>query len=133
MENLTFISPILESLLRDAKAEIVTEIFLLLILINFGIAIWMTRKDHAPRFVSYAPTLLTSLGILGTFVGIVIGLMHFKPDDIDASIPALLEGLKTAFITSLAGMGSAILFKVLTTTLEKSPNNYLEYFQHVMI
>ena len=26
MENLTFISPILESLLRDAKAEIVTEI-----------------------------------------------------------------------------------------------------------
>ncbi|MGB5062333.1 MAG: hypothetical protein WBQ37_01035 [Candidatus Competibacter sp.] len=121
MENLTFISPILESLLRDAKAEIVTEIFLLLILINFGIAIWMTRKDHAPRFVSYAPTLLTSLGILGTFVGIVIGLMHFKPDDIDASIPALLEGLKTAFITSLAGMGSAILFKVLTTTLLIAP------------
>ena len=121
MEKITFLSPALESLLRDATAEVVTEIFLLLILISFSIAVWMTRKDRAPRFVSYAPMLLTSLGILGTFVGIVVGLVHFKPDDIDASIPALLEGLKTAFITSLVGMGSAILFKVLTTTSLVAP------------
>ncbi|HRY18564.1 MAG TPA: MotA/TolQ/ExbB proton channel family protein [Candidatus Competibacteraceae bacterium] len=121
MENLTFFGQMIENLLWNAQAKTVTEVFLLLVLIGFSVAVWLTRKDRAPRFVSYAPTLLTSLGILGTFVGIVVGLMHFKPDDIDASIPALLEGLKTAFITSLAGMGSAILFKVLTTTLLIAP------------
>ncbi|NJM12284.1 MAG: hypothetical protein HC889_10705 [Synechococcaceae cyanobacterium SM1_2_3] len=45
--------------------------------------------------------------------------MHFDSTDstsINASISQLLDGLKTAFITSLAGTGSTILFKVLTTT-----------------
>lgn len=116
MEKPTFLNQAIENILQNSQAEVVTEIFLFLLLVSFSIALWMTYKDRVPRFVSYAPTLLTSLGILGTFVGIVVGLMNFKPDNIDASIPALLEGLKTAFITSLVGMGSAIFFKILTTT-----------------
>lgn len=116
MEKLTFFSSTLESLLRDTKPQFVTEVFIYLMLIILGIAIQMVRKDRAPRFVNYVPTLLTSLGILGTFVGIIVGLMHFEVTNIDASIPALLEGLKTAFITSLVGMGIAILFRILTAT-----------------
>ena len=119
MEKLTFLNSMLESLLQGANASAVTEIFLILIIASFVIAIAAIRTDRAPRFVSYAPTLLTSLGILGTFVGIIVGLMHFDSSDstsINASIPQLLDGLKTAFITSLAGTGSTILFKVLTTT-----------------
>lgn len=67
-------------------------------------------------FIHYTPNLLTSIGILGTFVGIVIGLLNFNVSDIDGSIGSLLEGLKTAFITSLAGISLAILFKVLDSS-----------------
>ncbi len=51
-----------------------------------------------------------ALGILGTFIGIIIGLLNFNTESIDTSIPVLLGGLKTAFITSIVGMFFAILF-----------------------
>ena len=78
----------------------------------------MARQGKGPRFTAHTPTLLTSLGILGTFVGIVIGLLNFDPapTQLDASIEKLLNGLKTAFITSITGMGLGILFKALSTT-----------------
>lgn len=47
---------------------------------------------------------MTGIGILGTFIGIFIGLLDFNVNDIPASIPPLLEGLKTAFGTSIAGL-----------------------------
>ena len=51
----------------------------------------------------HSQTIFT-LGILGTFVGISLGLYNFNPEDIDGSIPQLLSGLKTAFFTSILGM-----------------------------
>jgi predicted nucleic acid-binding Zn-ribbon protein len=47
---------------------------------------------------------MTGLGILGTFTGIYLGLLDFDVGDISGSIPALLDGLKTAFGTSIAGL-----------------------------
>ncbi|MFD2111036.1 MotA/TolQ/ExbB proton channel family protein [Thiorhodococcus fuscus] len=111
-----FFNPILESLLFESNAANVTEIFLWLTLIGFLLSAFLAFVGKGQRFVSETPTLLTSLGILGTFVGIVVGLMHFDPQNIDGSIANLLDGLKTAFITSLVGMGSAIFFKILITT-----------------
>ena len=64
------------------------------------------------HFTYYAATLMTTLGILGTFAGIVIGLMHFDVNNIDGSISQLLSGLKVAFVTSLVGMALAILYKI---------------------
>lgn len=62
------------------------------------------------RLVEYFPTLISSLGVLGTFLGITMGLLAFESTNLDQSIPNLLDGLKTAFFTSLAGMtGSMIL------------------------
>ena len=58
-----------------------------------------------------AASILTIIGVFGTFLGIFGGLMDFGIEDIEASIPGLLEGLKQAFLTSLAGIGSAILLK----------------------
>ncbi|KJS34414.1 MAG: hypothetical protein VR70_17760 [Rhodospirillaceae bacterium BRH_c57] len=60
-----------------------------------------------------APGVLTSLGVLGTFAGIFVGLMEFDVSAIDRSVPLLLEGMKLAFLTSLVGISTAILFKVL--------------------
>jgi hypothetical protein len=51
--------------------------------------------------------LMSALGVLGTFIGIVIGLMGFNPEDINSSLPILLEGMKTAFVTSVVGLGGS--------------------------
>jgi len=69
------------------------------------------KRNQSVKYVEAAPTLMTSLGILGTFVGIVIGLYAFDPAQIDESIKELLEGLRTAFVTSVFGMGATIVFK----------------------
>lgn len=115
-QEIAVVSGVLESLLTGVSTAAVTDLFLWVLLALFGLACWCTRKSRAARFTAYAPTMLTTVGILGTFVGIVIGLLDFRPTDIDSSISRLLDGLKTAFITSLAGMFSSILFKGLTTT-----------------
>lgn len=61
--------------------------------------------------ISSMSGLTTTLGILGTFVGIFIGLIEFDVNNIAASVPQLLEGLKTAFLTSIAGMVASLILK----------------------
>ena len=56
--------------------------------------------------------LLTTTGILFTFIGITKGLYGFDLDNIDSSISELLGGMNTAFFSSVLGIGSAIIFKV---------------------
>ena len=66
--------------------------------------------------VSFAPALLTAIGILGTFSGIFLGLRGVDLENINESqqlIEAsqkLLMGMKTSFSTSLLGLGAAITF-----------------------
>jgi len=55
---------------------------------------------------------IVSLGVLGTFLGIAIGLYHFDATDIKRSLPLLLEGLKTAFITSGVGIFFSIIISI---------------------
>ena len=62
------------------------------------------------------PGVMTGLGILGTFIGLTLGLSRFSlGSDIDTSlmqtsISGLLEGIKTAFITSIFGVVYSLLF-----------------------
>ncbi len=53
-------------------------------------------------------SIIISIGVLGTFLGIFIGLMEFDTTNIKESVPLLLEGLKTAFVTSIVGMAISI-------------------------
>jgi methyl-accepting chemotaxis protein len=65
---------------------------------------------------------IVSLGILGTFIGIAIGLYYFDVTNIKESMPQLLDGLKTAFVTSGVGIFFSILlsiFKPQTTKKEE--------------
>ncbi len=106
---------ILENLLRSFDTNQVNSVILLLMLFVFIAGLWFTKKAEQVEFVQYVPTLLTTMGIFGTFLGIVLGLLDFNQADIEASIPLLLAGLKTAFITSLAGIFSSLIFKTLST------------------
>ena len=68
------------------------------------------------RFWNSVPALLVGLGILGTFVGMVWGLMPFSDVDftntnqIREAIKELLSGVSTAFVTSVWGMLASFLF-----------------------
>lgn len=60
---------------------------------------------------SVLPNFLISLGILGTFIGICGGLLEFDPHEIRASVPILLNGMKTAFVSSIAGIIGGLVVK----------------------
>lgn len=72
-----------------------------------------------PRFswsrgvVANATTLITSTGIFFTFLGIFIGLQGFDIERIDDGIDQLLEGMKTAFLSSVAGLLLSLLFRII--------------------
>ncbi|MHB1872368.1 MAG: hypothetical protein ACYCT1_16150 [Steroidobacteraceae bacterium] len=67
---------------------------------------------YSARAVTQGPALLTMLGIAGTFLGIAIGLHSFNPNDIQGSIPFLLDGIRTSVWASFTGILFAILLKV---------------------
>ena len=54
---------------------------------------------------------IAALGMIGTFLGICIGLSNFDENNITKSIPVLLQGMRTAFFTSLVGMSLSIILK----------------------
>lgn len=98
-----------------------TWIWLALIVGAFLVCLYLTDRfkkadkllEHR-RIIEYFPTFVSTLGVLGTFYGITDGLLHFNPNNLTSSIPDLLDGLKTAFFTSLAGMaGSMILSAII--------------------
>ena len=80
------------------------------ILLNIELSSEGTKAVN-PYIYKNFHSVFTAIGILGTFIGIYIGLMDFDTTKIDESIPQLLEGLKTAFITSIVGIILSIVFK----------------------
>ncbi len=68
------------------------------------------------RFWNSVPALLVGFGILGTFVGLVRGLIPFsginftQTEEIRSAIQILLSGVSTAFVTSVWGMLTSLVF-----------------------
>jgi hypothetical protein len=117
------LSKVLESLLSTMNSTTITDCFIWAVIAVFLGALYARKKGKSSNFLEYAPTLMTALGILGTFVGVVIGLLHFDTTNIEHSIPVLLGGLKTAFITSIVGMVGALAFNILDRLLPSSKAN----------
>lgn len=81
--------------------------------------VYFIGPGYSAQSAVHAPTILTSTGIFGTFIGVALGLLEFDTADIQSSVPGLIEGLQTAFWTSIAGLFGALLvkFRHLATTL----------------
>ena len=65
------------------------------------------------RLLEMAPDIFTSLGILGTFIGLVWGLKNFQPTDYEvmtSSVSALVDGIKVAFLTSIYGVALSVVY-----------------------
>lgn len=67
---------------------------------------------YSIRTAEVAPNILTSIGIFGTFLGVALGLWHFDTADIHGSVPKLMDGLKTAFWSSIVGLLGALTLKI---------------------
>ncbi|MEB3213217.1 MAG: hypothetical protein VKL39_17840 [Leptolyngbyaceae bacterium] len=61
--------------------------------------------------VLHGPEILTTMGIFGCFMGIALALLKFETANITASVPLLLDGVKTAFWASVCGVGGALVIK----------------------
>jgi len=70
---------------------------------------FILKKRHS---VSGIKSLVTTFGIFGTFLGICFGLFAFDVTNIQGSIPKLLSGLQTAFLTSISGLFAGILLTI---------------------
>ncbi len=81
--------------------------------INEDTAIY--KPGHA-QLAELIPSLLTSLGILGTFMGMMAGLSGLNFSNAEGtiqSIPGLLQGMRFAFATSVAGIACSLAFNML--------------------
>ncbi|WP_025904022.1 type I Zorya anti-phage system protein ZorA1 [Tatumella sp. UCD-D_suzukii] len=70
------------------------------------------------EFFKHLPGILTGVGIIGTFYGLMIGLNHFNPstpEQVSSSVNNLLHDVLYAFL----GSAVAIAFSIIITWLEK--------------
>lgn len=76
-------------------------------------------------FVKRDKNLVTLIWILWTFIWIILGLVSFDTTNIEWSIQALLNGLKTAFITSIFWLIASLILGFLekNTSWDKEKND----------
>jgi hypothetical protein len=88
------------------------------------------------RFVG---TLCTAIGVLGTFYGIQAGIGGIPLNNLNntqslmSGVAGLLEGMKTAFSTSLMGLGSGSLFTIIlfiTDSIRQSQHDQISRSLH---
>ncbi len=83
------------------------------------------------KLLDLGASSLVGLGLLGTFVGLTYGINNFdssNSENIQNSIQSLLNGMGTAFSTSLCGM----LFSLVFSFFEKKwRNDLIKNLQHI--
>ena len=90
------------------------------ILVAYILYFFLKEKQYSKE--SVLGNIASTIGVLGTFVGISIGLWKFNPNDITSSVPLLLSGMKIAFATSIIGMAASIFMKYIALKNEDEEN-----------
>jgi len=75
------------------------------------------------RLFMATPGILTGIGVLGTFVGLALGIGALELEgsaieDLNSSILPLIQGSATAFSTSVWGVATSLVFMILEKFLE---------------
>jgi len=83
------------------------------------------------QLADVVPSLLTSLGILGTFIGLMRGLGGLDVSDAAKtmeSIPQMIGGMTFAFMTSIAGIACSLIFNMLNRMAYGSATRAIDEF-----
>ncbi len=86
-------------------------------------------------FSDAVPSLLVSIGFLGTLVGLAQGLSGFSMSDSQAvmdSIVTLIPGMRYAFMTSIVGVVGSVAFTLITRAVYGSTEHVLRSFYGAM-
>lgn len=89
----------------------------------------MIHIFHKHKMESGTPAFLTTLGIFGTFAGMVIGLFPFMMGlntDIVANLPTLINGIAIACICSTTGVGLSLWSKSVQNKARRNTTGQLE-------
>ena len=111
----------LERMVSAMWNDDIASVFMILILGYFIFALVNVNSKN-PKIqvaVQNAASAMTSIGILGTFSGIFIGLLDFDVANISQSVDELLNGLKIAFGSSILGLAGALIFRIVRPFLQK--------------
>ena len=109
-------------LIAEIWENYIALVFSLIIAAVFLVSLFGPRTGRLAALTGHGPTLCTTLGVLGTFTGIFLGLLEFDVAEIDASVPELLAGLKIAFSTSIVGLGAAVLLRIFAPMVRSRPD-----------
>ncbi|MGS0497021.1 anti-phage ZorAB system protein ZorA [Pseudoalteromonas mariniglutinosa] len=76
------------------------------------------------RLLAAAPSFLTAIGVLGTFLGLTMGLkgLHIESNEIEAlkgGIASMINGAAMAFVTSVWGVGLSLLLNIFEKNTER--------------
>ena len=74
-------------ILKQFSATVINDIIVFIIFFLFCLSIIFHFFDNAKSLSKTVPSLLVSIGIFGTFLGIFIGLIDFDVNNLDDSIP----------------------------------------------
>lgn len=108
--------------------EVIFGVNVVFTIFMVGLCVWDYRS-YMHGIHRDLKSIIMSTGVLGTFVGIFVGLLEFDTTHLETSVPLLLDGLKTAFYTSIVGMGLAIFLAVFQkrTPIKSDEESNLEY------
>ena len=115
----------LEELLAVPPDSISLGVFIICVVLFLSLLPW----KYLEKMREIAPTLMVSAGIIGTFWGTFIALAAFQTSSSETgtsyqvmveSIPNVLSGMKSAFITSLFGLASAFILRFFLNFMPKA-------------
>jgi len=82
-------------------------------------------------FTKRDKNLVTVIWILWTFIWIILGLLAFNTADIEWSISTLLNGLKTAFLTSIFWLIASLILGFLETDTQDDTKDDSDFLKEI--
>ena len=106
----------------------VVALGILVLLVASSYSYYLSSKaQRLNTFSRYTPTILTTVGLLGTFIGLTMGLKEVKFDQGNLNVQSfsvLMENLKAVFIYALSGVFFSLVFMIANTrVLRKQEEN----------
>ncbi|MYB93313.1 hypothetical protein F4054_00450, partial [Candidatus Poribacteria bacterium] len=103
-------------------------------LLLIGAIIFLRWEKNWYTHTNTCASIVTVVGVFGTFLGIYIGLQNFHPDPdkMQDGIEGLLRGLRYAFLTSLVGIGSAVVLKITAELIASTRYEWLKVIRKLI-
>lgn len=133
-----------DALINQPFSDPISQVFIIIILFVFSCALVSAlicvftaeNKPFLRTFTKNATITLPALGILGTFVGVLVAVYKFDPDTIWESLQIIIQGLKIAFSTSIYGLASSIIIRFVSSfnsdePIDIGPDDILQTLERV--